>query len=287
MAARGHVLEHFRQIVWYSLDNNLLDNALFVAERLLALNEDNEDSRHLLGLCLLRASRFLSSYSVTRGSAHLGCSFVFAQTCKQLEKYGEGVTALESILKKIPKKWCTCKEQLSAFAHADDHNDAFRSHLPDLGAVLCLLGHLHKGTGDNKRAMDAYIEALRINPYLWEAFDGLIELGTLHFSLLSNLAGVSLRVENCFRANSGMRALRESTQTTNINGPFKPVSEKSYQNELSELSGTMSNGSFQPIFNWGNSQSTFLNRFHPPDTPGYTVLCVDLLTQLEHRLDLA
>lgn len=25
--------------------------------------------------------------------------------------------------------------------------------------------------------MDTYIEALKVNPYLWEAFDGLIELG--------------------------------------------------------------------------------------------------------------
>jgi len=26
--------------------------------------------------------------------------------------------------------------------------------------------------------MDTYVEALKVNPYLWEAFDGLIELGT-------------------------------------------------------------------------------------------------------------
>jgi anaphase-promoting complex subunit 3 len=52
-----------------------------------------------------------------------------------------------------------------------------RNHLPDLGALLCLMGHLYRGSGDSKRAMDTYIEALKVNPYLWEAFDGLIELG--------------------------------------------------------------------------------------------------------------
>jgi anaphase-promoting complex subunit 3 len=59
----------------------------------------------------------------------------------------------------------------------DDHSDSTRSHVPDLGAVLCLMGHMHRSSGDSRRAMDTYIEALKVNPYLWEAFDGLIELG--------------------------------------------------------------------------------------------------------------
>ena len=59
----------------------------------------------------------------------------------------------------------------------DDHSNSTRNNLPDIGAVLCLMGHMQRGSGDSKRAMDTYIEALRANPYLWEAFDGLIELG--------------------------------------------------------------------------------------------------------------
>jgi len=59
----------------------------------------------------------------------------------------------------------------------DDHGDSTRNHMPDLGSVLCLIGHLQRCSGDCKRAMDSYIEALKVNPYLWEAFDGLIELG--------------------------------------------------------------------------------------------------------------
>lgn len=61
-----------------------------------------------------------------------------------------------------------------------------RNHLPDVGALLCLMGHLHRSSGDSKRAIDTYIEALKVNPYLWEAFDGLIELGmSLDFFLPS------------------------------------------------------------------------------------------------------
>jgi anaphase-promoting complex subunit 3 len=40
------------------------------------------------------------------------------------------------------------------------------------------MGHMQLGSGDSKRAMDTYIEALKANPYLWEAFDGLTGLGT-------------------------------------------------------------------------------------------------------------
>jgi anaphase-promoting complex subunit 3 len=39
------------------------------------------------------------------------------------------------------------------------------------------MGHMQRSSGDSKRAMDTYIEALKVNPYLWEAFDGLIDLG--------------------------------------------------------------------------------------------------------------
>ena len=59
----------------------------------------------------------------------------------------------------------------------DDHSNSTRNNLPDIGAVLCLMGHMQRASGDSKRAMDTYIEALKANPYLWEAFDGLIELG--------------------------------------------------------------------------------------------------------------
>ena len=112
MASSGttaNVQEHFRQVVWYSLDNNLLSNALFVAERLLALNDRDSNSRHLLGICLLRAGRPSSAYNVTSGSRHLGCSYVFAQSCKELAKYREGILALENCLTQNPNKWTACK----------------------------------------------------------------------------------------------------------------------------------------------------------------------------------
>jgi anaphase-promoting complex subunit 3 len=180
---KPYIQEHFQQVIWYSLDNNLVNNALFVAERLLALNDRDQNSRHLLGLCMLRAGRASSAYNITIHHKHLGCSYVFAQSCKELGKYREGLLALQNCLAQLPNKWTACKclplwmQKSADTALPDDHNNSSRNHLPDIGAVLCLMGHMQRASGDSKRAMDTYIEALKANPYLWEAFDGLIELG--------------------------------------------------------------------------------------------------------------
>lgn len=108
-ATKPHIHEHFQQIIWYSLDNNLVSNAVFVAERLLALNDRDQNSRHLLGLCLLRAGRASSSYNITNGHRHLGCAYVFAQSCKELGKYREGLLSLETCLNQLPNKWTACE----------------------------------------------------------------------------------------------------------------------------------------------------------------------------------
>jgi anaphase-promoting complex subunit 3 len=105
---KPYIQEHFRQVIWYSLDNNLVGNALFVAERLLALNDRDQDSRHLLGLCHLRADRPSSAYNVTSGSRHLGCSYVFALSCNKLGRYREGLLSLENGLRQVPGKWSAC-----------------------------------------------------------------------------------------------------------------------------------------------------------------------------------
>lgn len=112
-APKAHVHEHFQQIIWYSLDNNLVSNAIFIAERLLALNDRDQSSRYLLGLCMLRAGRASSTYNVTNGHRHLGCSYIFAQSCKELGKYREGLLALENCLSLLPSKWTACESSFS------------------------------------------------------------------------------------------------------------------------------------------------------------------------------
>lgn len=88
-----------RQLIHYHLDNGLLDNALFFAGRLHALEPRNADATHLLAHCNLRLGRYKAAYDSSKSkglqSQHLGCAYVFAQACLGLEKYDQGVQALE------------------------------------------------------------------------------------------------------------------------------------------------------------------------------------------------
>lgn len=90
-----------RQIVLYHLDQGLLNNALFVAGRLHALDARNLHSLHLLALCHLRNAQARLAYHYSQQAArrglHLGCAYVLAQACLELSKRSEGIDALERV----------------------------------------------------------------------------------------------------------------------------------------------------------------------------------------------
>lgn len=61
--------------------------------------------------------------------------------------------------------------------YLDKHSETRRQPLPDAAAVLCLQGKLWQAYKDVTKAVDCYVEALRRNPFLWDAFLGLCEIG--------------------------------------------------------------------------------------------------------------
>jgi anaphase-promoting complex subunit 3 len=93
------VSTQLRQLIYYHLDNDLLDNALFLAGRLQALEPRNADAAHLSALCHIRLGRLKGAYDHSRERGikgqHLGCAYVFAQACLGLERYFEGISGLE------------------------------------------------------------------------------------------------------------------------------------------------------------------------------------------------
>lgn len=97
--ANPFVATQLRQVIYYHLDNDLTQNALFAAGRLHALDPKNNDAAHLLALCHFRLGRIKAAYEYSRDKAirgqHLGCAYVFAQSSLALEKYSDGITALE------------------------------------------------------------------------------------------------------------------------------------------------------------------------------------------------
>lgn len=57
------------------------------------------------------------------------------------------------------------------------HSETRRQHLPDAAAVLCLQGKLFYAHNELNAAVECYVDALKLNPFMWDAFLGLCETG--------------------------------------------------------------------------------------------------------------
>ena len=97
---------------------------------------------------------------------HLGCCYIFAQASLELGKHVEGLSALE----KSKSSWLGRNTW-------NCHNETRRHHLPDAAAVYCLEGKLFKAYKDMGKAVDCWVEALKLNPFMWDAFLGLCDAG--------------------------------------------------------------------------------------------------------------
>lgn len=181
-AAVGGLL---RQVIHYHIDNASYDNALFFAERFAAQDTKASDSAHLYALCHLRLGDYRSAYDVGKPMGYrgvnLGCAWVFAQACLALERYKDGIMALEKS-KSLWIQKCTVGR----------HSPTTRAGHPDSAAVLCLLGKLYHGYGDKKKAVSCFEDALKKNPFMWDAFTALCDMG------------INVRVPNIFRSNDGL-----------------------------------------------------------------------------------
>lgn len=205
-----------RQVVHYHLDNAAYDNALFFAERLAAQDPKSSDAAYLYALCHLRLGDARSAYDVSKPlgyrGANLNCAWVFAQACLALERYKDGIVALE----KSKGLW-------SFKCSLGKHSATSRTASPDIPTVLNLLGKLQRGYGDKKRAVCCFEEALKKNPFMWDAFEALCDMG------------ISVRVPNIFKANEnllhsfeldGSVPVAEGRENT-ASGPLDPLSKRS------------------------------------------------------------
>ncbi|RSL55760.1 hypothetical protein CEP51_014498 [Fusarium floridanum] len=174
-----------RQVIHYHLDNASYENALFFAERLTAQDPRSSEPTYLYALCHLRLGDYRSAYDVSKPmgyrGVHFGCAWVFAQACLALERYKDGITALE----KSRSLW-------SSKSSLGKHSATTRTALPDASAVLCLMGKLNRGYDDKKKAIGCFEEALKINPFMWDAFTALCDMG------------VTVRVPNIFKVNDAL-----------------------------------------------------------------------------------
>lgn len=185
----GHVASQLRHLIYYQLDNNLIRNALFLASRLHAYEPRSFEAQYLLALCHLHNGEVKAAFECSQASGsrglHAGCAYVFAQACLDLGKYLDGVTALERSKPLWASKnhWSKRRQTFpstsssSADRITDKHSETQRQHLPDAAAVYSLQGKLWHAHKDLTKAVDCYVEALKLNPFMWDAFLGLCETG--------------------------------------------------------------------------------------------------------------
>ena len=158
-----------RNIIWYHIDNHNLENALFCAERLQAHDSRSNESAYLVALCHFRLCDYTAAYNATKLLAvrgtHLASSYIFALCCLELEYFKEGINALD----KVKALW----QQKMGLGK---HNTTSRPQVPDAPSVLCLMGKLYRGFRDQKKAVTCFEEALRANPFMWDAIESLCEM---------------------------------------------------------------------------------------------------------------
>ncbi|UKZ55448.1 hypothetical protein TrVGV298_009272 [Trichoderma virens] len=251
------------QVVHYHLDNGSYDNALFFAERYAAQDSRSSEAPYLLSLCHLRLGDHRSAYDVSKPMGYrgvnLGCSWVFAQACLALERFKDGITALD----KAKSLW-------SQKNTMGKHSATTRSAYPDAPAVLCLLGKLYRGYDDKKRAVSCFEDALKLNAFQWDAFKALCDMG------------VKVRVPNIFKASDSLlqnlgqdltalvhAELSQSTTAT-LNSFEQPPPKKSSMRSMASDVGadpfgiSFSAGDMTPMTEnmLANSESDFISKMH-------------------------
>jgi anaphase-promoting complex subunit 3 len=209
------ITNQLRQHIYYQIDNQLPKNALFLAERLVAVDHRSAESSYLLSLCHLRLgdNRSAYEYSKTAGSrgTHLGCAYVFALASLALERYKDGIVALE----KSRGLW----GGRNSFGK---HTQSSRNPYPDAAAINCLLGKLYHGYDDKKKSISYFEEALKLNPFMWDAFTNLCDMG------------VNVRVANIFKVSTEMAAILKSNQIENSSFASKDSSQLSSFSEQTQ-----------------------------------------------------
>ncbi|KAL2803015.1 protein bima [Aspergillus granulosus] len=199
----SHIASQLRQLIYYHLDNNMVRNALFLAGRLHAYEPRTSEASYLLALCYLQSGQVKAAWETSRNfgtrGTHLGCSYVYAQACLDLGKYPDGINALER-----------SKALWASRNHWNKHSETRRQHLPDAAAVICLQGKLWDAHKEHNKAVECYVAALKLNPFMWDAFINLCE------------TGVDMRVSNIYKLSPELYSM----VCAGLQEDLEPLSDK-------------------------------------------------------------
>jgi anaphase-promoting complex subunit 3 len=169
------------------------------------LNYSKLDAIHLYAHVLYRRKRYKTAYNVVSKycGVHVGCSYVFAKCCKELQKEPEGIRALLMTM--------------NLWENLENTKDI----LPDSIACHMLLAKLYSSVNDIPRATIHFSKILKLNPFIFEAFEKLCKLG------------VRVNVDSIYK-NRNFNPMPNSNTNLNSN-PNNQIIETEIEHDLDEI----------------------------------------------------
>ncbi|KAI7904030.1 uncharacterized protein BX663DRAFT_506150 [Cokeromyces recurvatus] len=167
-------------LIYRDLDDGDYRNALLLAERLYALDNQNKYYKLLYADCLFHCLDYTASYTILKSVKSIPCLNLFAKSClelgnteklpeKQRELWEEGVQSLQLALSlpEIPQTihW---GDELSSMT--------VRNHMPSRSSICNLLGDLYVKLDNIRLAATYYWDCLLNNPYKISAYIKLCEI---------------------------------------------------------------------------------------------------------------
>ncbi|KAF9566247.1 TPR-like protein [Agrocybe pediades] len=165
-----HLCQRFNSLIWSCLDSDLTKSAVFHAERYFALDRTNHESRHLYATALLREGQTYSALNLVNGAKDeqcTGCMEVKARCYVALGRHRKARETLENTL------------QDANYVSSASSSSRVSRPFPEEAALRCRSGTSALKGNLPEKASRSFQDALALNPYLWEAFEGLCALGTV------------------------------------------------------------------------------------------------------------
>lgn len=176
--------QRFSALIWSCLDSDLNKSALFYGERYYSQDRNNHDAIHLYSLTLLRDDQAYSALHLVNwpgGTLCSGCLEINAKCCTVLGRHRQAREALEASLRCSSisascelRCWSAHRATRSLTTQAASRT---APSMPEEAALRCRSGTMALKGNLPEQAAVSFREALALNPFLWEAFEGLCALG--------------------------------------------------------------------------------------------------------------
>ncbi|KAJ7219122.1 hypothetical protein GGX14DRAFT_434695 [Mycena pura] len=170
LSFQPYLAQRFQALVWSCLDSDLTKTAVFYAERYHAMEPKSHEARHLYATALLRQGQPQSALTLVklpRDQQCVGCLELKARCCTTLGRHRQAKEALEE-----------CMRDANLVSSASAPSRPARS-FPNEAALRCRSGNMSLKGNLPEDASTSFRQALALNPFIWEAFEGLCAVGSV------------------------------------------------------------------------------------------------------------